>query len=128
MNRIFQRIAALAVMGAVVVVGTAPVARAQAAEKKVKDQGEYDIFNQTIKDAATPAAQIKDLDTWVQKYPDSDYKDDLQYYYIQAYNGAAQPAKVLETGSQLMARDLKTVFKDPKTGGQQVLTVLFRSD
>ena len=125
MNRIFQRIAALAVMGAVVVIGTAPVARAQAPEKKVKDQGEYDIFNQTIKDATNPAAQIKDLDTWVQKYPESDYKDDRQYYYIQAYNGAAQPAKVLEVGSQLMARDLKSVFKDPKTGGQQVLTVLY---
>src|ERR1039458_6633108 len=138
MNRIFQKIAALAVVGAVVVIGTAPVAQAQAPvgqlgptgaaqapEKKVKDQGEYDIFNQTIKDATTPAAQIKDLDTWVQKYPESDYKDDRLYYYIQAYNGAAQPAKVLEIGSQLMSRDLKSVFKDPKTGGQQVLTVLY---
>jgi hypothetical protein len=124
--RTFQRIAAVAVLGAVVVTGTAQFARAQAApEKKVKDQGEYDIFNQTIKDASNPAQQIKDLDTWTQKYPDSDYKDDRLYYYIQAYNLTNQPGKVLDIGMQLMARDLKQVFKDPKSGPQQVLTVLY---
>jgi len=136
--RNFQRLAAFAVMGAVVITGTAQFARAQAPaaqpaagaqaaapEKKVKDQGEYDIFNQTIKDANNPAQQIKDLDTWTQKYPESDYKDDRLYYYIQAYNQTNQPAKVLEIGTQLMNRDLKQVFKDPKTGPQQVLTVLY---
>ncbi|MCU1232194.1 MAG: hypothetical protein JWP63_161 [Candidatus Solibacter sp.] len=124
--RTFQRIAAIAVIGAVVITGTAQFAQAQAApEKKVKDQGEYDIFNQTIKDASNPAQQIKDLDTWTQKYPESDYKDDRLYYYIQAYNLTNQPGKVLEIGTQLMNRDLKQVFKDPKTGPQQVLTVLY---
>ena len=124
--RTFQRIAAVAVIGAVAITGTAQFAQAQAApEKKVKDQGEYDIFNQTIKDASNPAQQIKDLDTWTQKYPDSDYKDDRLYYYIQAYNLTNQPSKVLDIGSQLMARDLKQVFKDPKSGPQQVLTVLY---
>jgi hypothetical protein len=124
--RTFQRVAAVAAMGAVVITGTAQFAQAQAApEKKVKDQGEYDIFNQTIKDASNPAQQIKDLDTWTQKYPDSDYKDDRLYYYIQAYNLTNQPSKVLDIGSQLMGRDLKQVFKDPKTGPQQVLTVLY---
>jgi hypothetical protein len=113
-------------MGAVILTGTAQLAQAQTPpEKKVKDQGEYDIYNQTLKDATNPAAQIKDLDTWTQKYPESDYKDDRFYYYIQAYNGSNQPAKVLEIGSQLMARDLKKVFTDPKAGPQQVLTVLY---
>jgi len=112
-------------MGAVILTGAAQLAQAQApAEKKVKDQGEYDIYNQTIKDAANPAALLKDLDTWSQKYPDSDWKDDRFYYYITAYNGTNQPAKVLEIGSQLMARDLKKVFPDPKLG-QYILTVLY---
>jgi hypothetical protein len=127
-HRTYNRIAAVAVMGAVVLTGTAQLAQAQAApEKKVKDQGEYDIYNQTLKDSSNPAAPalLKDLDTWAQKYPDSDWKDDRLYYYITAYNGAAQPAKVLEVGSQLMARDLKKVFTDPKAGPQQVLTVLY---
>jgi len=118
-----QRIV-LAAAVALLLAGTAQVAGAQ--EKKVKDQGEYDIFNQTLKDAANPAQQVKDLDTWTQKYPDSDYKDDRLYYYIGAYSGSKQPAKVIEIGSQLMARDLKSVFKDPKQGPQQVLTVLYQ--
>jgi len=134
----FQKIAAVAVVGVFAAVGTVQLAHAQAAqpaqpgqpatpgtEKKVKDQGEYDIFNQTLKDATNPAQQIKDLDTWTQKYPESDYKDDRLYYYIQAYNGAKQPVKVLEIGKGLMDRGLKTVFKDPKMGPQQVLTVLY---
>src|SRR5499427_6608239 len=124
--RTFRRVAAVTAAGALIVAGTAQFARAQAPEKKVKDQGEFDIFNQTLKDASNPAQQIKDLDTWTQKYPDSDYKDDRLYYYIGAYNGAKQPAKVLELGSQLMARDLKSVYKDPKQGPQQVLTVLYQ--
>jgi hypothetical protein len=47
------------------------------------------------------------------------------YYYITAYNGTNQPAKVLEVGSGLLDRDLKTVFIDPKAGPQQILTVLY---
>jgi hypothetical protein len=123
LNRAFHK-TAIALTAALLLAGTVPFAAAQ--EKKVKDQGEYDIFNQTLKDAANPAQQIKDLDTWTQKYPDSDYKDDRLYYYISAYAGAKQPAKVLEIGSQLMARDLKSVYKDPKQGPQQVLTVLYQ--
>jgi hypothetical protein len=122
----FRRVAAVAVVGALAVAGTAQLASAQAPEKKVKDQGEYDIYNQTLKDASNPAQQIKDLDTWTQKYPDSDYKDDRLFMYIQAYNGAKQPAKVLEIADGLMKRDLKSVFmKDPKAGPSQVLSVLY---
>jgi len=125
-NRTYHTVAAIALMGAVILTGTAQFAQAQSPpEKKVKDQGEYDIYNQTLKDLTNPAALLKDLDTWAQKYPDSDWKDDRLYYYITAYNGSNQPAKVLEVGSGLMARDLKKVFPDPKAGPQEVLTVLY---
>ena len=132
--RILKGIAAVAVMGAVVMAGTAQHARAQAAggqaaaqtaqpQKKVKDQGEYDIYNNVLKDVGAQAwpKLLQDLDTWAQKYPDSDYKDDRLYYYVQAYSGGNQPGKELDIAGQLMARDLKTVFKDPK----QVLTILY---
>jgi hypothetical protein len=94
-----------------------PAAAGAAHEKKLKDTQEYDLFNNVIKDIQSQnfAKAITDLDTWKTKYPDSDYKDDRMYYYIQAYNGAKQPAKVLEAAQQLMQRDLATVFpKDPK--------------
>ena len=121
-------------MCAVVMAGMAQHARAQAAggqaaaqtaqpQKKVKDQGEYDIYNNVLKDAGaqTWAKLLQDLDTWAQKYPDSDYKDDRLYYYVQAYSGANQPGKGLDAAGQLMAKDLKTVFKDPA----QVLRLLY---
>jgi hypothetical protein len=121
-------------MCAVVMAGTAQHARAQAAggqaaaqtaqpQKKVKDQGEYDIYNNVLKDAGaqTWPKLLQDLDTWAQKYPDSDYKDDRLYYYVQGYSGGNQPGKELDIAGQLLAKDLKIVFKDPK----QVLTVLY---
>src|SRR5207248_9951326 len=120
-------ILAVAVMRAVFLTDIAPVANAQAdsekpPKRKVKDQGEYDIYNQVLKDT-DPMKQIQDLDTWTQKYPDSDYKnDDRPFLYLQAYDKAKQPAKVVEVGEQLMAKDLKTLFKN----GQQILTILFR--
>src|SRR5450432_106998 len=79
-----------ALMAAMVIGGAVQLASAQAApekapEKKVKDQGEYDIYNQVLKDT-DPVKQIQDLDTWAQKYPESDYKnDDRPYLYLQAY-------------------------------------------
>jgi hypothetical protein len=81
-------------MGAVILTGTAQLVQAQAPpEKKVKDQGEYDIYNQTLKDATNPAALLKDLDTWSQKYPESDYKDDRLYYYIRLTTEPISPPR-----------------------------------
>src|SRR5262249_23056990 len=75
---------------------------------------------------ANPAAQVKDLETWIQKYPESDWKDDRQVMLMGAYNSTNQPARVLEIGKALMDRDVKATFlKDPKTGPSQVLTVLY---
>ena len=80
--------AALHSLSAVVITATGQLARAQAAaappEKKVKDQGEFDIYNQALKDASNPTQQIKDIETWTQKYPESDYKDDRLIMLISA--------------------------------------------
>jgi len=96
-------------------------------QKAVKDQIEYDLYNNAIKDVQLQnfAKAIADLDTWKQKYPDSDFKDDREVYYIQAYAGANQPARAVDTAGQLMSRELNKVFSDPKTGPQQVVKVLF---
>src|SRR5260370_15299537 len=122
LDRMFKGMVAAAALGAVVLTAGAQLASAQAApEKKVKDQGEFDIYNQVLKDT-DPVKQIQDLDTWTQKYPDSDYKnDDRPLLYIQAYNKAKQPAKVLELGDQLMSKGLKSLFKNDG----QILTILY---
>jgi hypothetical protein len=103
----------------------APAQKAPA-PKAVKDQGEYDIYNEVTKDmqAKSFAKAITDLDTWKQKYPGSDFKDDRSVLYIQAYAGGGQPAKALDEAGLLLAKDLKATLND-KNGPTQQLTVLF---
>jgi hypothetical protein len=126
---ILKAIAAVAVLGAVAWTGAAPVALAQAPaaqQKKVKDQGEYEIYNEAIKDASNPSKEIQDLDAWTQKYPDSDYKDDRLYMYMQAYSKMTPPQsqKVIDYGQQLINKGLNTVFPG-QGGGLNILNVLF---
>lgn len=108
--------------------GGQPPAEAQT-QKKLKDQGEYDIYNSVIKDitAQNFTKALTDLDTWKQKYPESDYRDDRLYFYIQAYNGTNQPAKVLDAASELLSKDLKTAFPDPKQQLQILYPVTFNA-
>jgi hypothetical protein len=91
--------------------------------KKFRNAGESEMFNAVIRDTNDPAKQIQDLDAWAQKFPRSDFIDDRLYLYVQAYARVkpAQPARVLDYGAQLIAKDVKTLFPDP----QQVLVVLY---
>ena len=71
---------AVAVFCGLLMAATAQDARAQAAaataqpEKKPKDRAEYDLYNEVIKDGTSPAKQLQDLDSWTQKYPETDLK------------------------------------------------------
>ena len=109
----------------------APAAPAAAAprERKVKDIAEYDIFNEVLKDqnSNNPQKALQDLDTWTQKYPESDWKDQRLYMYMQEYSKVNPPnaAKVVEYGAQVWDKGLKTVFDDPKEASRQILNFLF---
>lgn len=107
--------------------GGAQPAKPAAHQKAVKDQIEYDLYNNAIKDVQSQnfAKAITDLETWKQKYPNSDFRDDREVYLMQAYAGAKQPAKAMDIAAQLLNRGLNQVFNDPKTGPQQVVKVLF---
>jgi hypothetical protein len=98
-------------------------ALAIAADKKYKD-GEYDIYSEAAKDlnANNFAKAIQDLDGWKQKFPDSDYRDDRQFLYVQAYAGAKQPGKVLDAGGDLVSKDMDAALGNPAS----VVTVLFK--
>lgn len=127
--RTFTAAAALTGLGAVYL-AIAPIARAQApaTQKKPKDTAEYDLFNSVVKDIQgnNTAKAVSDLDTWVQKYPDSDYKEDRPYYYMQAYSKAnpPQPEKVLQYGQQLMDKGLTKTFTDAE-GPTIILNTLY---
>src|SRR5260370_13433132 len=118
---------AVAVFCGLLMAATAQDARAQAAaataqpEKKPKDRAEYDLYNEVIKDKTNQAKQLQALDSWTQKFPEADFKDDRAFFYISAYNGTNQPAKAVDTAAQLLAKDLNAAFKAP----QQVIAVLY---
>jgi Rieske Fe-S protein len=113
-QRLFRRVggaAAFAILTSFALTGAPQTAAAQ--EKKVKDQGEYDISNQAFKDINEKnwKQALTDIDTWKQKYPESDWKDDREFYYLQALLSTQQFDKAVQFGSQLMDKDLGSMYK-----------------
>ena len=51
---------------------------------------------------------IAGLDTWKQKFPDSDYDSNRQQLYVQAYSRAGQPAKAIEAAKPVLAGPFDT--------------------
>jgi hypothetical protein len=103
---------ALAVIATLVafvgVVVTVPAAHAQGAaaqpQKKVKDQGEFDLYNNVVKET-DPAKKLQYLNQWVEKYPDTDYQEEQLRFYDQLN----QPAKVMELGQKILTKDPKNL-------------------
>lgn len=101
----WKTLAVVAVMAAFGV-GTMPTAHAQGAgaaaqpQKKVKDQGEFDLYNSVAKET-DPAKKLQYLNQWVEKYPDSDYQEEQLRYYDQLN----QPGKVLELGQKILSKN-----------------------
>jgi len=101
----FEKRLTVVAMGliAALVCTVAPVRTyAQEKQKKVKDQGEYDLFNSYTKET-DPAKKLQYLNQWVEKYPESDYQDEQ----LRFYSDLNQPAKVMEMGAKILAKDPK---------------------
>lgn len=81
---------------------------AQAKEKKVKDQGEYDLFTAVTKEQ-DPGKKLALLNQWKEKYPDSDFKDDRLKLILTAYQQLGKPAEMYATAKELQALDPKEV-------------------
>jgi hypothetical protein len=93
--------------------------------KRPRDDGEFEIYNQVVKDAADPAKQLADLDTWSRRYRNSDYDDDRSVLYMQAYSKLNHPDKVVEQGARLLSKGLGQIFADPASGPTEILNVLY---
>jgi hypothetical protein len=108
----------------------APAAQAPAGKKAkaVKDTGEYDIFNEVVKDsqptANNPKKFLADLDSWTQKYPSTEFKDRRVMYYIQAYSMDNQAGKALDVAKPLIDEGLAGM-KDGLDEDPYVLSTLF---
>jgi hypothetical protein len=97
-----MRFIALAVVCALEVV----VAAGQS-QKNCKDHGEYELYNDVAKDfsANNSSKALTDLERWSEKYPDSEFKDDRQMLYVQAYAGANQMAKAIDSAGVVLLKD-----------------------
>ncbi len=103
--------------GAAVAAATLAVAMtvaAQTPQRTAKDQGETDIYGAVLNDltARNFTKAITDTDTWVQKYPDSQFKEMQTFAYEQAYNGLTPPndAKALEMADKLLDKNPADAF------------------
>jgi tetratricopeptide (TPR) repeat protein len=116
----FRGKTAAAILAAVAITAATPYAFAQAggakpAEKKYKDAAEYDAYSAVIKDVGAKDFNkaIADLATWKQKYPTSDYHEDRDVLFIQAYSGAKQLGKAIEYFGELDKNGIDAAFTDP---------------
>ena len=94
--------------------------------KTFKKPGEYELASLAIQDVDNRrfAKALSELDTWTQKYAESDFKADRLYYYVLAYNGVEQPAKVVDTATQLLSSGGENTFEDPR---QMILALYLTS-
>ncbi len=88
--------------------GLAQAPGAAKQEKKVKDQGEYDIFTAANKEA-DPTRQLQLLQTWKEKYPDSDFKQERADAIAFAYsklNKQPETIKAIQDAIAMNPKDL----------------------
>jgi hypothetical protein len=60
------------------------------------------------------ARALAELDTWSRRYPESDFLADRLYYYVVAYDGARESAKVIEAAKGLLSGGIAVAFDDPR--------------
>jgi hypothetical protein len=91
------------------------------AARKLRGSAEAEHINRVVQDlsSANFAKAVTDLDGWTKAYRDSEWHADRLHYYMQAFDGLNQPARVVDAGAQLIARGMP--FRD----AMQVVSVLY---
>ncbi len=76
---------------------------AQQQHPKVKDQGEYDLYNSVLKTQTDPNKQLQLLNTWKEKYPDSEFKLVRADLFAKDYLALNQPAQAVKAAQEALA-------------------------
>lgn len=97
----------IAALGCVSLYTATPANAQQAAQqKKVKDQGEYDLYSNIIKEQDANK-RISLLNTWKEKYPETDFKTERLGFYIASYSALGRAADVMTTAQELLKLEPK---------------------
>lgn len=101
LNRVVK---AVFIVGAACQIAQLPILAQDTAkkEKKVKDQGEYDIFTAANKEA-DPTKQLAILQTWKEKYPDSDFKQERADAVAMAYSKLKKTPETIKAVQDALA-------------------------
>jgi hypothetical protein len=75
--------------------------------KNYKDPAEYNLYEAVVKDIDSGGftKAFADLNAWKEKYPDSDFKNERDFFYILTYAGENQSPKVLDSSADLLSAD-----------------------
>lgn len=86
-----------------------PAAQGQPAaqpQKQVKDIGEHEVFTAVTKET-DPNKKLALLNTWKEKYPNTDFKKERQLYFLDTYRNLNQPDKMVQQAKEMLADDPK---------------------
>ncbi|HTT62833.1 MAG TPA: hypothetical protein VMG35_13360 [Bryobacteraceae bacterium] len=118
MQQFFRKltgITALALAGAVLgaaQTSSQPAQSGQAApaakKKQYKDQQEYTLYDSATKEA-DPNKKLATLNTWKQKYPDSDFKLEREMLFLDTYQKLNQFSKMIDTAKEILEIDPKEI-------------------
>jgi tetratricopeptide (TPR) repeat protein len=75
-------------MGVLLITALGFAQEPKAQEPKVKDQGEYDLFNAITKETDA-IKKLALLDQWTEKYADTEFKKQRNYFYVDTYSRIA---------------------------------------
>ncbi len=97
LKRVFRGLVGVALVAA--------IGLAQAPQKKVKDQAEFDLYS-SIQKETDATKKLMLLDQWTEKYADTEFKQERNLFYAQTYAGLAAQGQVPNaTPEQLAASD-----------------------
>lgn len=85
----------------------APAAPAEK-KKQYKDQQEYTLYDSATKETDANK-KLATLNTWKDKYPDSDFKMERTQLLLSTYQQLGQPAKMIDTAKEILAIDPKDI-------------------
>jgi hypothetical protein len=105
---VFQQ-ATYTILGSMVgaVIGVTSVsAQTQPKQKQVKNQAEWNLFNDSTK-TTDAAKRLEYLKAWKEQFPDSDYKEERLLIFLTTYQALTQPARMAETAKEILALNPK---------------------
>jgi hypothetical protein len=91
--------------------------------KRYRGSAEETLVHSIVQDLDARAYKkaAADLDSWVDRFHETDFADERAYYYMLAYNGLNLPVKVMDSGAPIIAKPVNAAFEDP----MQALSVVY---